>query len=322
MILVTVRHFVGNEKEALEFKYITDSIIKAKSKSTGIQYKLSLNWPNPKIVPDKVKDIVKEQLNRLYDEGITNESYEGFGTGYTYLKFISNNLAEANKNCCDEQKIIFLIDGNQFDFSDDRVITGIRNISNKLTSDKRLVGLALRDYLKLAEDEDEDEIRRIEELYHLNVCPKIKISNPENIDTSNIHPAYLKYGDILPGMTGYNLNSDIFEDMLRIFRKDSKKVNLAEVQADYYGIMLAGILVNQKNDIGFYSEIIPHSKIMRGTRFEKSNLTKRAESHKQTYIEEHYRRSMGDLLFEKELIKYFKLKNIKEAKKRILEGFK
>ena len=319
MIIVTLRHYVGDEKQASELEIMVNRILKSKSKNPNIQFRLGLNWPEPEKVPKEVRDTVKKLTNLLYDNSITVESYRGFGIGYAFFKTVFNYLSETNLNYADKQKVLFLVDGNQFDVSDDRVITGIINIANKLTQDDRVVGLALRDYVKLAADEDDDELRRIEELYHLNVCSRIDISNPQSIDTKEIHPAYLKYGDIVPGLIGFNVDSEIFKNMLLIIHQDVRRTDLTKYQADPYTIMLAGILTKQK---GFYSEVIPTTRMARGSRFDRTALTVKAKSLKQTFVGNYYKKSVEDMKFEAELLKYFKPQNVREAKERILDGFK
>ena len=265
---------------------------------------------------------MKRATNELYDSGITVESYQGFGIGYAFFKTVFNYLSETNLNHADEVKVSTLIDGNQFDVSDDRVIKGIRSMASRITHENRVVGLALRDFVRLSVDEDDDEWRRIEELYHLNACPVIEIANPQSIDTKDIHPAYLKYGDIVPGVILFNLNSSVLRSMLLIIHDDVRIADLTHYEADPYAVMLAGILTKQARGLGFYSEVIPSTRLIRGSRFDRTVLTKKARNLKQTFVSEFYRRSVEDKTFEEELLRYFKPQNVKEAKEKILEGFK
>lgn len=321
MLLATLRHYVGNEEQLSELELITDRIIKASQANPGIQFRLNLNWPPKERIKNEVREGTKKLVGHLYDNDITVESYQGFGIGYALFKCIFNYFAEANQKREDKQKVIFVVDANQFDVSDKRVTTSIRNIAERITLDERVTGMVLRDYVKLASDPDDDEIRRIEELYHIRVCPEFTIENPQGLDTNEIHPLYLKYGDVVPGIIGFNLESSIFETILGIVREDIKKADLTKYQADPYAVMLAGILTTGYGKTGFYSEVTPTTRITRGTRFDRSALTQKARSLKDTYVGDFYKAAVENPEFEKELEKHFKEENVLEAKKRILEGF-
>ncbi len=321
MLLATLRHYVGSIEQLSELGFITDRIIEASQINPDIQFRLSLNWPKKIRIREEVIEGTKTLLGRLYDNDITTESYQGFGIGYAFFKSIFNYFPEANQNWQDNQKVVFVVDANQFDVSDKRVITSIRNIAERITLDERIVGMALRDYVKLASEADDDEIRRIEELYHIRVCPRFEIENPQAIDTKDIHPLYLKYGDVVPGVIGFNLLSREFPDMLSAIHTDLGRGDLTKYPADPYAVMLAGILTQNHGLKGFYSEVTPTTRITRGTRFDRSVLTQKSRSLRYTFVGKAYKAAVEDLEFEKELLIHFKEKNVLEAKRRILEGF-
>lgn len=321
MLLATLRHYVGNEEQLSELEIITDRIIRASQANPDIQFRLNLNWPPKERIKNEVREGTKKLVGDLYDNDITVESFQGFGIGYAFFKCIFNYFAEVNQRREDKQKIVFVVDANQFDVSDKRVTTTIRSIAERITLDERVAGMVLRDYVKLASDPDDDEIRRIEELYHIKVCPEFTIENPQGLDTREIHPLYLKYGDVVPGIIGFNLESVIFPQILDVINKDIKRSDLTKYQADPYVVMLAGIFTLGYSKAGFYSEVTPTTRITRGTRFDRSVLTQKARSLKDTYVGDFYKAAVKDPEFEKVLKEHFKEENVLEAKRRILEGF-
>lgn len=317
MILVTVRHYVSNIEQVGVLERISREIIKSQKDNMGIEYRLSLNYP--KELSREIREKVYNVDKVLLENSISVDSYVGYGAGYAFLKSVFNYLAESNRYYKDKQKIIFLIDGEQFDITDKRVTKSILNISESLSLNNLSTGLALRDFFVASEDPTLDEIRKIEELYHMKTCTNISINNPQNITTRNIHPLYLKYGDIIPGFYGFNLESKVFNNALPLLISDCSKTDLTNFQADPYFIMLLGILAKQRGET-FYSEVIPTLRTIRGSRFDKETVIEKTRSLKNTFVGTSYKSTLKDELFNEELSRFFKQENVVLARNMILQG--
>lgn len=318
MILATLRHYVSNEEQVRVLEKISNEVIESKENNLGIEYRLSLNYP--KKLSREIREKVHNANKRLFENGISVDSYIGYGVGYAFLKSVFNYLAEFNKHHRDKQKVIFLIDGDQFSISNERVIKAILNISENLSSRGLSAGLALRDYFVASIDPNVDEIRKIEELYHMRTCTNISTNNPQNIDTKDVHPLYLKYGDIISGCYGFNLESRIFNDALSLLRTDCSKSDLTKFQADPYFIMLLGILAKKRGE-PFYSEVIPTARTVRGSRFDIETITEKARGLKNTFVGSAYIDVLEDRLFNEELLRFFKEENITLTRSKIIQGF-
>jgi len=318
MPIVTLRHYAGNEEQMCELEKITEQLEKATSQNPDIKFRLKLGTPLYEKIPEGVKERINISFRKLREANVSIEGYLGQGIGHAHLKAVFDNFAERNEIL--KPKTLFLVDTNQYDVSDNKVINAIRSISERIIKEKIAVGLALRDYVRLAEDENDDELRRLEELWHLHVCPEIKINNPQNIDTKDIYPAYLRWGDIVPGLIGFNPNLNIFGKALITINNDVQKADLTKYAGDPYVIMLLGIL-SKENKKGFYSEVVPTTRQTRGSRFNREVLTEKARSLKNTFVGGAYKKAVRDNEFTNQLAEYFKQENIQEARERILKGF-
>lgn len=323
VVIASVRHYVRDMTGVNELGTIAKQILSAARRSK-IEYRLMLNWPSG--LAEEICAAMLSPQAELLKAGIAVNSFPGKGSGYAFIKCVFDCAAEINCARSDSEIINFMIDGNQYDLDDERVIRAIENIAERISEGRCVLGMALRDCVELSADPDLDALRRIEEFYHLNACPNIYITNPQAIPEHNIHPAYRRYGDIIPGLIGFNLASPVFEDMVHILHEDIKQTSLIKFEGDAYIVMLAGALASHygMSDFhtpGFYSEVVPTNRVSRGCAFKKEYLTEKAANLARTHVGRNYRQSVEDTFFTREVELYFPSAIVEEARALILKGF-
>ena len=145
------------------------------------------------------------------------------------------------------------------------------------------------------------------------------LPDPILLSVEDIHPAYLKWGDFVPGLIGFKPNTDAFDEALHFINGDVMHADLTKYAGGPYIMMLLGDLGKEQSS---YTEVVPTTRSTRGSRFDRKVLTNKARELSNTIVEPIYRAAVEDKGFTQELAQYFKADNIIEARERILEGFK
>ncbi len=330
-IVATLRHFAGNEQQLDELRVMQERIAKAQQyqlDSAGpIVYRLALGTANytkadPKVLTPEVRKGLSESVDYLRSNGVDVDSVNGAGIGEAYFNSVFDYLRERAVYTGARQATA-LVDGNQFDVSNDKVSKSIQSMAENLWERNWPLGLALRDYVRLADTDDDDEIRRIEELYHLFATPRIiEVHNPHQISKEDIHPAYWKHGDEIPGLWVINLEASdpSFTDVIEIAHRDSNRAKLTGYAADPYASILIRVL-SRWYDKGVYSEVVPATGTVRGSRFNRQTIVDKGRELGKTFIGPHYKASVLDPKNEEELLKFFKKENVVNTRQMILEGY-
>lgn len=329
MPIVTLRHYVGSGQQLEELKEITDRIVSAVDTAPDMKFRLKLGNPPYERLTPEIKDGIDKQFRRLREKDVSVECLQGAGISHAFLKCLESSAERAES--FPDLTTMLTIDANQYSICDERVLTAIRNMDRCLKEEGYPLALSLRDFVRLAEDDDEDEMRRVNELLYLHALylqtpSPIKgvgeeLSNPQGIETRDIHPAYRRWGETMPGFYFLNPNTAQFSMTMSTISEDLRKADLKAYNTlDAYIMMLLGSITGGKHRI--YSEVVPTTRQTRGSRFRPETITQRARVLKDTFfVGPHYRHSVQDEGFERELGEYFKAKNIREVKELILAGF-
>ncbi len=328
-----LRHFAGNAAQVEELGVMARRLADAQAYQDGtggpIRYRLALGTPDPRtakaeVYTPAVHTGLAEYVSQLRRAGIEVDWATGRGIGEAFNNATFDYLRERGVRTGTRQAKV-LVDGNQFDVSDKRVSTGIVNMAERLWERDWLLGLGLRDYVVLAADPRDKAIREIEELLHLFVTPKIiEVANPQGISTDDIHPAYMRFGDEIPGLWVVNLESQAprFTDVVEAAHVDANRANLNGYAADPYASILMRVL-SERYGRRVYSEVVPTTRTVRGSRFDRKTIVDKGRELRKTSIGRDYKSAVLDGDHGLWLAKYgYRGDVVQETVEMIMEGIR
>ena len=130
MAIVTLRHFVGNEQQLSELEVMVSRLEKAIKYPDHFKFKLKLGSPTYDKINNTIKEGIDHYFRKLREVGVSVEGHQGLGMGHALLKAVFDTFAERSekKNVDHKNQNVFVVDGNQYDISNKRVLKAIKNM--------------------------------------------------------------------------------------------------------------------------------------------------------------------------------------------------
>ena len=241
---ISQRHFINDEETLKRFKGIVDRTIDAKGKMPDADYSVifSSKYDGP-------FRKIGHELEKLNGEGV-NVVLGDYGPGDAWFRAMTDVIGlrsfHSNKQFLEHPKgcVTALVDGDQFNINDDAVLDGIYKMSKDLVGTDLLLALGARDKVSLADTEELDNARKIEEMYHAFFMGYIQVRNPLGVDNSDAPNSYKIYGDPIPGCYLINNTCSAYPEWYNILLEDSSKAVLTRKVGlgDTIGVMNASVL--------------------------------------------------------------------------------
>jgi hypothetical protein len=318
---IAQRHFVNNEETVKSFGEMTSRTIDAQQKKPQIEYAMNIGYKATS--PTEVMEGLSQQLKRLAEKNI-KVTLGDYGPGCAWFSrmtdviglrsyYSDKEVSQPPKGC-----VSCLVDGDQFNINDSNVLDGIDMIANKLVKEGWLLGLGSRDKVSLADTEELDNARKIEEMYHAFLMKNIKLDNPLGIDISNAPLSYKIFGDPIPGCYLINNSYEDFPEWYAALWEDSSRAVLTRQVGlgDTIGVMEASTLVNEIPSIYVKTRGNPAGA------FNIETIRKKSVELGKTNVAEKYLKTVENESNEAELSKYYPKNQVNEVKGMILEGLR
>ena len=302
---ISQRHFVHNVETLESFKGIVNRTIDAQQKKPHIDFSINVGYKAT--APTEVLDGLTEQMKRLAQKDIKIVAGD-LGPGDAWFTAMTDvigfrsfyndkEVSEKPKGC-----VTLFFDADQYDSNRSEVLDVSEIMGKKLLKRDLLLGLSTRDRVSLANTEELDTARKIEEMYHAICMGNIKIENPLDIDLSKSPKCYTEeWGDPIPGFYGINNSCKKFPKWYELLWEDSSRAKLTRLVGlgDTVGVMEASTLVKEIPSIGMPIRGNPPGA------FRMESIREKSVELGKTNIGPRYFNTVLDSNNQKKLSKYF-----------------
>lgn len=256
---------------------------------------------------------IVETGEELIDNEVDFVVKRGYGAGAAELEAHFNFIGFASVT--KSAPISILMDGDQYDISDSRVRSGIDYLASSLRNRNLLWGVASRDNISLAESSELNQLRQIEEMFHVHAMGDIPVENPNYVDRSRVPEAFRTYGDPVPGLCAVNTNHNTFNELQCSVLAACRKADLTKYAGDPYVAMKASTL---SKGIGVVMPVPQNPP----SPFNEEQLTIKARELAKTDIGRLYFNAVNSEPRIKELEQHYGHVLVAKAQQLILQGFK
>jgi hypothetical protein len=313
------RHFVHDETTLNSYNGIVDRTLDAYQNRPHIDFVMRVGYKPT--ATKKILDGLTKENKRLAEKGIKTVMGD-LGPGDVWFSemtdvigfrssYSETEVQEKPKGC-----ITALVDGDQLNINDSNFLDGVDILSRRLLESDSLLGLGARDKVSLADTEELDNARKIDEMYLAIFMKNIKLSNPLGVDNSNAPRAYKRWGDPIPGT--YLINNSCaryarYAEWLKLLWEDSKRATLTRTVAlgDQIGVMEASTLEKEIPSVYVKTRGNPPGS------FKMETINRKAFELGKTSIFYDFLTTVENSINEKELSKYFDRNQVAKVKGEI-----
>ncbi len=213
-----------------------------------------------------------------------------------------------------------LFDIDQWDPSKDENIIMVDELTDIMLKTDAVLGVGLRNKVRLAAEDYLDECRKVEEgITYYSFGPQCSIikRNPSDIDLSELDEWYKDNFDPIPGFYLFFTGAEGYERVRYATRKSSLKANLAMYGGDPFVAIRTSYV--SPSIVGVYGVVEDQPPPL---SFNPDTFNKKAKELVKTDIGEVYVNTANDPNVQEELKKYFREESVKEVVSRINEGAK
>lgn len=233
------RHYVSKPEHVKPLEEIVERTIDASKMVRGDALLCVRIAYRPSIDDSTYSDVCK-QISRLKGHAfsttleqsteIPGTSYNGAGTGLSSMLFNSAVYQTIDK----EPPVIISMDGDQYPINDVRLIEASKELSKRLRNINAPFGVGARTHVVLSADPKMNELRQIHEMFQSYIANKFFIvSNPQNLDLSDVSPCYRELRDSTPGFYAFNHGSPKASEIMSDLKKSGEKACFKGFALDY-----------------------------------------------------------------------------------------
>jgi hypothetical protein len=299
------------ESEVLErYTACIDRTLVSQKIRPDLDYRMYVNFYTD--APTKVLEDLSKQLKRLVENKIPYTLEPAVGAGNAWFTTLTSYVP---RTIVTKDKVVnVLLDGDQQYI--DQILSAIDPLSQDLVERELLLGLGARNKVELAQNLRQDNMRKIEEMFHAKFMSNITARNVNNLDLSQVPPSYLKYKDPIPGFYALNTSHPEFRKFLQMIEENSilRKADLSKYAGDPFGVMCASLLVKEVPSV--YAPIVSNPP----GGFDLETIRKKSAELGKTTIGKRYQKIVASEDFQKELSGWYPEEDVNEVRNMILKG--
>lgn len=309
-LICFLRYYIKDKESCNAFeKIVKKSIIAMKNPNVSISFLINTNINLKREIKDQLKEITKDILYHNISYSVTI----AYGAGHAFFDILEESISTTS--LAKKEKAIFLLDADQYDIASPIVIKKLFQLRKAVIENNALMGTAQRDHIILAETQELEHAREIEELFHAYFIRNKILNCSTKLEKKllSIPKGYMELGDPVPGCYCINIRHTKFFKFLSKIQIDLLTADLSKYSGDPYTIMQAA---------QFGKIVSKYVPILKNPPSEFSLKTIK-DKHKNLALTSLGKKYAKTILSEKafnQLKKYYSVKEITLVRNIILKG--